>query len=148
MALRIEDSVEVEEGEVFPRPVEKLAAADEPERVHRLVVCEDVLRDGEGGYEAELLVDDGDALPDGCLVGMEAHGLPADQDLPRVGAVDAGEHHHEGALPCPVLPDNGVRLPAAHPEVDAVEGFHPGKGLGDAARLQDVVRHGTSLISR
>ena len=65
------------------------------------------------------------------------HPLAVHLDLTLVGAVQAVENPHEGALAGTVLPEKGVDLTASDIEVDVVVGDHPGKALGYARHLEE-----------
>ena len=108
-----------------------------------LVVEEDVLGDREVGAEGELLMDDDDALGLAVAKALEGDFLAFEDDVAVVRAVrvDARQHLHESRLAGAVLAADGVDLAALDLEVDVRECFHAGEGLGDAAHLENVVRH-------
>src|SRR5690606_16939970 len=56
----------------------------------------------------------------------------ADDDLARVGDVEAGEDAHQGRLAGPVLAEEGVDLTAADLDVDVVERERRAEPPGDA----------------
>ena len=94
------------------------------------------------GRQAELLIDDRDAvLAGGDRVG-DLDRLAVDQDLAAgVGLVGAREHLHQRALAGPVLAHQRQHLAAPGLELHVVERFDAGKGLGDAAHLQGRRTH-------
>ena len=73
-----------------------------------------------------------DAVPDGVARPLHRHRRALDQNLAPVGADQAIQNVHQGALAGAVLADQGVDLALADLEVDVVVGDHAGKDLGDA----------------
>ena len=69
---------------------------------------EDVLGDREVGEERRLLVDDRDAGVLGLGRRAEVDGLAAEQEVPAVAAVDAGDDLDQRGLAGAVLADQGV----------------------------------------
>ena len=75
------------------------------------------------------------------LLNCDFLALEDDVAVVRAVRVDARQHFHESGLACAVLAADGVDLAALDLEVDVRECFHAGEGLGDAAHLENVVRH-------
>ncbi len=105
--------------------------------VLRLLREHDVLRDGHDRDQHEVLVHHPDPELDRIFRRRDRDGLPAHQDLPRVGRVEPVEDAHEGRLAGPVLPQQGVDLAALEVEVDLVVREHAREALGDPAQLED-----------
>lgn len=123
------------------------AVVDEPVAA-RLTAQEDVLGDGEIGYQVELLVDRGDPEPFRVLRALDAHLTSLGQNAAVVGAVGAGEHLDEGALSRAVLAEQDVHLASAEVEVDVVERHHAGEGLAQTFDAQQLVWCGHQLPVR
>ena len=103
---------------------------------HRLLAEQDVLGHRQHRHQHEVLVDHADAAPDGVVRAGDLDCLAVEQDLAGIGHGQAVEDVHEGALAGAVLAEQGVDLPLADLEVDAVVGHDPGVALGDAAHLE------------
>ncbi len=95
----------------------------------------DVLGDGEGGNEHEVLVDHADAGSDRIRGRMEAEGKSVYDDLALVGLVHSIELAHERALACAVLAEEGVNLPRRDVEADIGIGADAREALDDVAHL-------------
>ena len=96
---------------------------------------EDVLRDGQIGEEARLLVDDGNAERARVCGPVERHGLAVEHDGARIGLVDAREHLDDCALTGPVFADERMDLARQKRERDVQQRLrgpeplrHPGEG--------------------
>jgi hypothetical protein len=112
--------------------------------VARLLVAEeDVLRDGEQRDEREFLVDDDDAAAFAVVNAGKPAFLPEEMDVAGIAAmrVDARKHLHQGRLAGAVLADDGEYFGLADIETDILERLDAGKGLGDAAHLQNGLCH-------
>ena len=70
----------------------------------------EVLGDGEGGRQPEMLVDHPDAGLDRVAWRVERHRLTVKQDLAFVGSVEPGEDVRERGLASAVLAEQGVDL--------------------------------------
>jgi len=98
---------------------------------------EDVLRDGQIGEEARLLVDDGNAERARVCGPVERHGLAVEHDGARIGLVDAREHLDDCALTGPVFADERMDLARQKRERDVQQRLrgpeplrHPGEATG------------------
>ena len=99
----------------------------------------DVLADGEGREEVELLVDDADAEALGVAGMADFDGAAVDLNPGGVGLGDAGEDAREGALARAVLADQGVDFAAAEREACAAERPDAAVVFGDAFGLEDWI---------
>ena len=101
------------------------------EPVMRVAPDADVLPHGEVAHQAQVLVDEGEALlmqPAG--MDRRAQVLPVDEDLPaRVGPVDAADQLDQRGLAGSVLPHQGMDLAGFECEVGVLEDGDPGEGL-------------------
>ena len=97
----------------------------------------EVLRDGQVGQQVQLLVDHANPGLDGLLRIVREVGLPVEEHLPAVGALDAGEDLHQRGLASAVLAHQRVYLARQDGEADAVERAHAGELLGQGAHLDD-----------
>jgi len=101
----------------------------------------DVLGHSEVRGECQLLVDDRDAVRLGSERPVDGHGLAVNADLAAgVGLIGAGQHLHQRGLAGAVLAHQGVYLARIDGELHVGERPDPGKGLGDAAHLEDGLR--------
>src|SRR5690606_28285818 len=121
--------------------VDAAAAADLPAQ-------EDVVAHREVRGEAQLLVDDRDAVVAGIVRGIEGDRVPVQDDAPGGGLLDPGEDLHEGGLPGAVLPEQGGDGAAVDVEVHALERAGAAVGLDDVPRLEDDVAPGAHETSR
>ncbi len=87
----------------------------------RLLVGEQVGEDGSIGEEAQLLVDDADAVPTGIVWRGEPDELTPDVDLTLVRHDRAGHDLHERGLAGTVLADDGMDGPDLDREVHVDE---------------------------
>ena len=62
--------------------------------------------------------------------------LAVDQNLARVGRVEAVGDTHRRGLPRPVLADDGVNRARLDPDVDAVVGEHVAEAFGDVSQFK------------
>ena len=124
------------------RPVESAAWCA------RFAAEEDVVRNGQIGYEIQLLMDHGDSQVLGVARMVNACRRAVDLDLPAVLGESAGQHVHQRRFPGSVLAEQGMHLPAADGQVYPVERAHTGKGLGDVVHLQGDGVHGQPLRVR
>ena len=100
---------------------------------------DDVVQHGKALHQLEVLVDHADVERVGVVGVADLHPLPVDADLPLLRLVQAEEHAHEGGLPGPVLPQQGVDLPPLQLQGDVVVGHDARKYLGDVQHLHYVV---------
>ena len=96
----------------------------------------DRLDDVEDGDELEVLVDHADAGVDRLPRVREGTRRPVDQDLARVGLVQARQDVHQGALAGTVLAQQAEDLPAVSGDGDPVVGEHAREALGDVLQLE------------
>ena len=118
------------------------SAPRRPRRAGHPVTEDDVLGDGEAVDEAEVLVHHAD--PVGCrIVGRaQVQLLAVEQDVARVGPIEAGEHRAEGGLAGAVLAEQAVDLAADEVETDPVDG---GNAVERLAELPDLQRDGATF---
>ena len=107
------------------------------EAVPMLSSQEDVLVHRELGDQVELLVDHRDAAVLGLAGVLERRRLPVDEQRALELRVDAAHDAHEGRLPRPVLPNEGVDLSHAHIERHVLERDDTREALGDIAHGED-----------
>ncbi len=105
----------------------------------------DVLGDGEGLHEPEVLVHHAYACRYGMAGGAEVDPPAPDQDLPAVGAVEARKNIHQRALTGAILAEKGVDFTCADLEAYAVIGQHARKALRYVAHLNDVCGIGIGI---
>ena len=117
------------------------AAIDRAETA-RLVSEHDVFGNREWCHERELLVHHGDARHFGIANRAEPAHLAVEQHLAGVRRmrVHAAEHSQQRGLAGAVLANQRVDLARAQIEVHPVERAHAGKGLADAAHLEERTR--------
>ena len=97
----------------------------------RLPAEEHVLRDGEFGHEAELLVDQSDAELARAPRRLDPLRRAVDEDVAGIVGIAAGEHPHESGLAGSVLADDGVNLARAYVQVDPANRMGSKKALAD-----------------
>ncbi len=96
----------------------------------------DVLRHGHRGNQHKVLVNHTDPQRGGIARRVNL-GRPAlDEDLARIGAIEAGEDVHQGALARTVFTQECQHLARVEVQIDAIIGQNAGKALGDAVHLQ------------
>ena len=95
----------------------------------------DVLRDGEGGDQAELLEDHPDTGRPGPVDGGEVDRLAVDQNLALVGRVHPLKDLHQGRLAGAVAAGKGVYFTLGDFEADVAQHRGGVEGLVDAAHL-------------
>ena len=66
---------------------------------------------------------------------------PLEQDLARVGAVDAGDQVEERRLARAVRPDHADDLALVHMEVELRDDAEAAEGERDRTQLQEFARH-------
>ena len=110
-----------------------------------LVAEHDVLGDGEGRHEPEVLVDHRDARVDRVTRRLELDRLAEEHDLALVRPVEAREDVRQRRLAGAVLSQQGVHLADGGLEVDAVVRDDRGKPLGDSPQRDGRVRGRGSL---
>ena len=102
----------------------------------------DVLGDGHHRDQHEVLVDHPDPRADRVARGGELDPLAVQQQLTRVGPVQAVEDVHQRRLSGAVLTEQRVHLAAAHIEIDVVVGDGARELLPDPAHLEnELVGH-------
>ena len=121
---------------------------DEPERADRLRAEKDVLRDGEIGRDAELLMHHAD--PGGARVARraEVNRLAVDPHFAGVAGVDAGDDLHQRALAGAVLARDAVDRARPQREIDAPQRVDAAERLGDSRQFQARRRHLPALRLR
>ncbi len=108
------------------------AAVDEPEDLRaRLPAEEHVFRDGELGYEAELLVDQGEPELTRAPRRLDPFRRAVDIDVAGIVGIAPREHPHEGGLAGPVFADDSVNLTAADVQIDPANRVRAKKSLAD-----------------
>ena len=118
-------------GEQLARPSRAGAVVDQATGATWLVTEEDVLGDGEGRDEAELLEDHADAEGSGVVGRADLDRRAVDRDLPFVRRVDPLQDLHQGRLAGAVAADQGVDLALAQVEIDPVQDADAGEALAD-----------------
>ena len=116
------------------RTAHRLAAHDPEAR--RFHAEHDVLHHRQVRRERQLLVDHHDA---GAAGGERVAGSVRDaveHERAGVGPERAGEHGHQRALSCAVLPDEGADFTGPHIEIDVVQRHGGAECLADAAHLE------------
>src|SRR5262249_35962019 len=120
------------------------ARAPEPERAGgeagsgaTMHADHDVLEDGQGGEEGDILEGPPDA-PLGDAVGWRIpEGLAVEAEAPAVGGVEAGEAVEQRRLAGPVWTDDAHDLAHFHRERDLVEGDDAPEVDGDLVHGED-----------
>ena len=95
----------------------------------------DVLRDGEGGDQAELLEDHADTGSPGTVDGGVGRGFAVYQNLALVGRVHPLKDLHQGRFPGAVAAGKGVYFTLGDFEADVAQNRGGVKGFVDAAHL-------------
>ena len=103
----------------------------------RLDAEHDVLGHGHDRNEHEVLMDHADPGFDRVLGGRELGALALEQDLARVGLVQAVEDVHQRRLAGAVLAEQRVHFAARQLEVDVVVGDDARELLHDPAQLEN-----------
>jgi len=120
----------------------------DPARGGRLHPQHDVLFHRQVGCEGQLLVDHGHAGPARVEGVAGPIRLAVQPHLPRVGLVRAGQDLHQGALPGPVLADQGVHLAGRDGEVHPVQRDGRPEALADAPHLEALRPPAIGLVHR
>ena len=83
---------------------------------------ENIFSYGHGLHQHEMLINHADAFLDGVPGGREAAGASFNQDASLVRPQPAGQHAHKGALPGPVLTEQGFDPTGPDVQTDAAVG--------------------------
>ena len=121
------------------------------EALFLFMVHVDILRDGEVGEKAQLLVDDAYALGSRGGGVLERDLLALHIELAARGLFDPGDYLHERALAGAVFADEHIHLAAQHVEGDVVERLGAGVYLFYLLAVQDnvrIVKHRPHLTGR
>ena len=116
------------------------AALHRPQRQAHALVLEpehQVLGHGERGHQAEVLVHHADPVRGRVVGRAQAHPLPIDAHLARVGPVQAGEDRAERRLARPVLAQQPVDLAGAQIEIHPIVGGDAEERLVEVADFED-----------
>ncbi|GGN21305.1 hypothetical protein GCM10011609_73280 [Lentzea pudingi] len=111
-----------------------------------LAAEEHVLDDVEVVGQREVLVDDLDPEFRGFARALDVHRLALEQDLTRVGRVDARDALDQRRLARAVVADEGRDLAGVDVEVDVVQDVHGAEALVDAAQLENRLAHWVSSV--
>ena len=95
----------------------------------------DILEDGKILHQLETLEDHADPGTDRGLAVGDLHRLAADQDLARIGLVEAVENGHQRGFARAILADDAVDRAARDADRDILVRLHRAEGLADAAQL-------------
>ena len=105
-----------------------------------LAAEEHVLDDVEVVAQREVLVDDLDAERRGVLGAVDRDRLALEEELPGVGAVDAGDRLDQRRLAGAVVTDEGGDLARVDLEVDVVQHLDGAEALVDSTQLEQWLR--------
>ena len=89
----------------------------------------DVFGDRQIRERQQLLVNHGDAQPQGLVGILDPHPPAVQEDLAFVRRIDAGQRFHERGFSRPVFAHQGVDGRRPHREPDGLQGLHAGKAL-------------------
>ncbi len=125
-------------GEMARGSVLDPAPADEAGQARRRLPAEqDVLGDGELRQQAELLMDERDAVRARLRRGRDLNRLTVDLDRAAVVREQAGEDAHDRRLAGAVLADQAVHLRGRELEIDPGDRGGGAKHLADAGHADD-----------
>jgi hypothetical protein len=110
------------------------------------VAEEDVVEDGHGAGEHEVLVDHPYAGGEGVVGGAEGLGLAVDEDAAGVGAEQAVEDVHEGGFAGAVFTEEAVDGGGGNGEGDGVEGGDGAEGFVDVEEFDEGSHEGIVMI--
>src|SRR5215212_10739294 len=96
----------------------------------------EIVLDGKGRYQGELLKHRVDAQLPGVVGRVQANRLPAEQHRPVVRGECAGDDIDERALACAVLPEEDVNFAGLQVEVDVAQCLDAGKALADRRKTE------------
>ena len=113
-----------------------LGLVDELRRLAHHAVEQHVLAHAEGGNQAALLVDDGNASGESLARARDGSRRALDQILPRVRRVDPGDDLHQSALARSVLAEERVDIAGIQGQRHVVKGADAGKRLADVLQLE------------
>jgi hypothetical protein len=102
---------------------------------------EDVLRDGKGRDQAELLKDHADAESASIVRRAYSYRSALDFDLTIIRRIDPLQDLHEGRFARAVAADKGVNLAPTQIEIDLVQDAVARKTLADPGHLHRVEIH-------
>ena len=127
----------VECGQDLARLLHQFLTVDdaEPAIEQRLAPQEDVLRDAHLGHEIEFLVDGADPQLLRIVRTADMHRLALEQNLARIGRINAGKDFDEGGLARPIFAQQHMHLGGPRIEVHALEREHAWKMLDDPAHF-------------
>jgi hypothetical protein len=114
----------------------EFTVVDHAESIGGFAADPDVLGDGHGGHQVELLMDHGDAALERLTRITERQRASCEMDLARIRRDDAGDDFHERRLAGAVLADERVHRAPAHPQGYIIERHYPWKALADVAHLE------------
>lgn len=129
--------LDIEFGQDLARLPEELSAVDDAEAAieQRLAPEKDVLRHAHLGHQVELLVDGADPELLRVVRTADMHRRALEQNLARIGRINAGKHFDKRGLARPIFAQQHVHLGGPHAEVDALEREYAWKMLDDAAHF-------------
>ena len=104
----------------------------------------DVLPDGKGGYQHEVLVNHTDSHPDGLHRIYNGGSDSLDVDLTRIGLIEAVKDLHDRGLTRPIFPDHTVNAGGRDPERDIVIGHKLAERLCNVLKFEREWRAQTS----
>ncbi len=130
-------NLDVERGQDFARLLEQFLAVDdsEPAIEQRFASQENVFRDAHLGNKIEFLVNGADPQLLRIVGTADMHWLALEQNLARVGGINAGKDFDEGGLARPVLAQQHMHLGGPRIEVHALERKDAGEMLDDPAHF-------------
>ena len=103
-----------------------------PEQGAVLRAQDDVLENGEGLHQHEVLMHHADSGGDGRLAVGDLDGPAIDADLAGIGVVEPVEDGHQRGFSRAVLADDAVDRSAADRQMDVLVGLNRAEALGDA----------------
>ena len=92
----------------------------------------DVFADRQVGEQGLLLEHHPDPFSVGVRRAFNARFLTRDEDLPRVGLIDAAQNLHEGRFAGAVLADETNHLSGLDLDRDVLQRVHSGEALADS----------------
>jgi hypothetical protein len=113
---------------------------EDPERLLELLPAqEDVGVHVEVLRQGQILIDRLDAEPQSVHGGLDLGLLAHEEHLALVGTVDAGDHLDQRRLARSIVADQTDHLSRLHAHGDVVHRHQAAEGLGDVARLQQIL---------
>src|SRR3954470_20026068 len=98
----------------------------------------EIVLDGKGRYQGELLEHRVDAELPRVVGRVQANRLPAQHQHPIVRGECAGDDIDERALAGAVLPEEDVNFAGLQVEVDVAQGLDAGKALADRRKTEQL----------